>query len=149
MSRMQVASFNDVKIYNLSAGECWVWGPSGPFHLVALRRHFTRTGKSVPQWLTERQRRNLAKDEDYRRRVELLQDFEFPTASQRVRMSPDGQFVVVTGTYPPGVKVYEVQELSMKFERRLTAEVGRLSRVCHHEIKGSPSGPFPCRSSIL
>ena len=40
------------------------------------------TGKAVPQWLPERQRRNLAKDENYRRRVELIQDLEFPTASQ-------------------------------------------------------------------
>jgi hypothetical protein len=40
------------------------------------------TGKAVPQWLPERQRRNLAKDENYRRRVELIQDLDFPTASQ-------------------------------------------------------------------
>lgn len=113
------------------------------------------TGKAVPQWLPERQRRNLAKDENYRRRVELIQDLEFPTASQvwvwlgtlgillaalcvcahhrvhvytktiqqRIKMSPDGQFVVATGTYPPAIRVYEVAEMSMKFERRLTAEV--------------------------
>jgi ribosome biogenesis protein ENP2 len=50
------------------------------------------------------------------------QDFEFPTASQRVQMSPDGQYVIVTGTYPPQVKVYEVAELGIKFERHLDAD---------------------------
>lgn len=103
----------------------------------------------------------MAKDENYRRRVELIQDLEFPTASQvrpcawmkvymwniggghdglsthpptynnnphdttrqRIKMSPDGQYVVATGTYPPAIRVYEVAEMSMKFERRLTAEV--------------------------
>ncbi|KAM3571815.1 hypothetical protein VYU27_006153 [Nannochloropsis oceanica] len=99
MSRMQVATFSGCKVYNLSAG------------------------KSVPQWLSEKQRRQLSKENDYRRRVELIQDLEFPTASQRLRVSPDGQYIVASGTYPPAVRVYEVQEMSMKFERRLTAEV--------------------------
>jgi ribosome biogenesis protein ENP2 len=81
------------------------------------------SGRVFAQWLSERQRRSLAKDEEYRRRVELLQDFDFPTASQCLRMSPDGQYVVATGTYPPQVKVYEVGELSMKFERHLDAEI--------------------------
>ncbi|CAM9990571.1 unnamed protein product, partial [Phaeothamnion confervicola] len=61
-------------------------------------------GKTVPHWLSEQQKRTLAKDVEYQRRIELLQDFDFPAASQRVRVSPDGQFVVVTGTYPPQVK---------------------------------------------
>ena len=50
------------------------------------------------QVASERQRRNLQKtDEEYRRRIELLQDFEFPEASQRVRLSDDGNFVLATG----------------------------------------------------
>ncbi|CAN0322758.1 unnamed protein product, partial [Discosporangium mesarthrocarpum] len=80
MSRMQVSTFHGVKIYNLSSG------------------------KTLPQWLSDKQRRSLSKDEDYRRRIELLQDFDFPTASQRVQTTPDGQYVVVTGTYPPQIK---------------------------------------------
>lgn len=62
------------------------------------------TGKTLPQWLSEKKRRSLAKDVEYRRRIELLQDFDFPTASQKVRVSPDAQYVIVTGTYPPQVK---------------------------------------------
>lgn len=38
-------------------------------------------------------------------------------------MSPDCQYVVAAGTYPPAVRVFDVQEMSMKFERRLTSEV--------------------------
>jgi ribosome biogenesis protein ENP2 len=38
-------------------------------------------------------------------------------------MTPDEQFVVVTGTYPPMVKVFEVRELSLKFERHMDSEV--------------------------
>ncbi|KAE9049182.1 Nucleolar protein 10 [Phytophthora rubi] len=101
MAALAASSLNGVKIYNLSSG------------------------KTLPQWLAEKggSRKALAKDEDYRRRVELLQDFHFPSGSQRVRMSADGNYVVATGVYPPSVKVYDVRDLSLKFERGLDAEV--------------------------
>eukprot|EP00903_Cladosiphon_okamuranus_P021876 g20111.t1 len=98
MSGMQVSTFHGVKIYNLSSG------------------------KTLPQWLSEKKRRSLSKDVDYRRRIELLQDFDFPTASQKVCVSQDGQYVIVAGTYPPQIKVFEVADLSMKFERHLDCE---------------------------
>ena len=58
----------------------------------------------MPQWLSEKKRRSLSKDVDYRRRIELLQDFDFPTASQKVCVSNDGEYVIVAGTYPPQIK---------------------------------------------
>ncbi|CAH0516487.1 unnamed protein product [Peronospora belbahrii] len=101
MAALAASSLNGVKIYNLSSG------------------------KTLPQWLAEKggSRKALAKDEDYRRRVELLQDCHFPAASQRVRMSSDGNYVVATGVYPPSVKVFDVRDLSLKFQRGLDAEV--------------------------
>ena len=60
---MQVSSTNDVKIYNLSAG------------------------KSLPEWLTERKRRQLVKNDiEVRKRIELIQDFEMPAVSDCVRI---------------------------------------------------------------
>ncbi|KUF97727.1 Peptide deformylase 2 [Phytophthora nicotianae] len=104
MAALAASSLNGVKIYNLSSG------------------------KTLPQWLAEKggSRKALAKDEDYRRRVELLQDFHFPASSQRIRMSSDGNYVVATGMYPPSVKVFDVRDLSLKFERGLDAEVVQL-----------------------
>lgn len=103
MAALAATAFNGVKVYNLSSG------------------------KTLPQWLAEKSsRRALSKDEDYRRRVELLQDFHFPAGSSRVRMSRDGHFVVAAGAYPPSVKVFDVRDLSIKFERRLDAEVVQL-----------------------
>ncbi|KAF1772837.1 Bestrophin/UPF0187 [Phytophthora cactorum] len=83
MAALAASSLNGVKIYNLSSG------------------------KTLPQWLAEKggSRKALAKDEDYRRRVELLQDFHFPAGSQRV---------------------FDVRDLSLKFERGLDAEVVQL-----------------------
>lgn len=91
---------NNVKVYNLSAG------------------------KSLPDWLTERKRRQLSKrDVEFRQKIELIQDFDMPDLSGCVRMSPDGRYILATGTYKPRVKCYEVASLSQKFERCVDYEV--------------------------
>ena len=97
---MQVSSTNDVKIYNLSAG------------------------KSLPEWLTERKRRQLVKNDiEVRKRIELIQDFEMPAVSDCVRISADGQYVLATGIYKPRIRCYDLHNLGMKFERCLDSEV--------------------------
>ena len=97
---MQVSTTNDVKIYNLSAG------------------------KSLPDWLTERKRRQLVKNDiEVRKRIELIQDFEMPAVSDRIKISPDGQYVLATGIYKPRVRCYDLHNLGLKFERCLDSEV--------------------------
>lgn len=97
---MQVSCPNNVKIYNLSAG------------------------KSLPEWLSERKRRSLLKKNvDIRRRIELIQDFDMPGVSTSVRISRDGQYVFATGIYKPRVKCFDVNNLSLKFERCFDSEV--------------------------
>lgn len=46
-----------------------------------------------------------------------------PGVSTSIRMSPDSQFILVTGTYKPRVKCYDVNHLSAKFERCFDSEV--------------------------
>ena len=64
----------------------------------------------------------LAKDENYRKRLELIQDFDMPTACNSIKMTKDKEHIIVSGTYPPCVKCYTVRDLSMKFQRGLTCE---------------------------
>ena len=91
---MQSTSVNDVKIYNLTMG------------------------KSMPDWLSSRKRRRLLKtDSALRNRIELFQDFVMPGVSQCIKLSPDGQSIVVTGTYKPRMRSFDTHELAMKFER--------------------------------
>lgn len=97
---MQVSDPNNVKIYNLTAG------------------------KSLPQWLSDRKKRALLKkDIDLRRRIELLQDFDMPDVSNCIKVSKDGHYILATGIYKPRVRCYEVENLSMKFERCMDSEV--------------------------
>lgn len=69
---MKVSTFNGCKVYNLSVG------------------------KTMPVWLSENKKRALAKDEEYRKRLELMQDFEMPTASQCIKMTADGSIDIQT-----------------------------------------------------
>ena len=44
------------------------------------------TGKSLPEWLAEGKKRSLRKDDQYNRRLELVQDLHFPAACQRLKV---------------------------------------------------------------
>mmetsp|Transcript_208 Transcript_208/g.456 ORF Transcript_208/g.456 Transcript_208/m.456 type:complete len:778 (-) Transcript_208:1787-4120(-) len=98
---MNVQKRNDVTIYNLS---------SGPM---------------LPEWLGDRARRNLSKrDEQIRRRIELIQDFQMPASSSKVVQSNgDGRYIIVGGTYPPRIRCYDVHDLTMKFERYVDSHI--------------------------
>ncbi|KAF2069004.1 hypothetical protein CYY_009680 [Polysphondylium violaceum] len=96
---MNLLTTNGVKIYNVSAG------------------------KSLPEWLSEKKREELRKNEEFRSRIELIQDFSFETSSQRLKFTPDGQYIMATGIYPPQVKVFEVSQLSSKLTRNLDCHV--------------------------
>jgi len=99
---MQVSNPNNIKIYNLSAG------------------------KSLPEWLTDRKKRSLQRNDiDIRRRIQLLQDFEMPTVSNCVDISKDGQYILATGVYKPRVRCYDVSQMSLKFERCMDSEIIR------------------------
>ncbi|SCZ88161.1 BZ3500_MvSof-1268-A1-R1_Chr2-1g04230 [Microbotryum saponariae] len=54
--------------------------------------------------------------------IRLIQDFEFPEASNKIKTTSDGQYVVATGTYKPRMKVFDLQELSLKTERVTDSE---------------------------
>lgn len=97
---MQSTSINDVKIYNLTLG------------------------KTMPDWLSSRAKRKLLKtDSALRNRIQLLQDFTMPGVSQTIQLSPDGQYVMVTGTYKPRLRCFDTAQLAMKFERCFDSEI--------------------------
>ncbi|BBN17361.1 ribosome biogenesis protein ENP2 [Marchantia polymorpha subsp. ruderalis] len=96
---MKVTSLNGVKVYAVSGQ------------------------RSFATWVAPAKMRALRKDDEYMRRIELLQDLQFDTASTRIKATRDGQYLVASGIYPPQVKVYELKEMSLKFERHLNSEI--------------------------
>ncbi|KAG6916426.1 hypothetical protein DXG01_006830 [Tephrocybe rancida] len=84
------------------------------------------SSSSLPDWLT---RKRAAKGKGKRAirehvegTIELIQGFEFPEASNRIKSTRDGHHVVATGTYKPQIRVWDLDQLSLKFERHTDAE---------------------------
>ncbi|KAH7319771.1 WD repeat protein [Stachybotrys elegans] len=75
------------------------------------------TARALPDWLARRRKRSLKDDVEYQNRVELLQDFEFEEASNCIRVSDDGDWVMSTGTYKPQIHVHNLSQLSLSFSR--------------------------------
>ena len=98
---MKVSELNGVKIYDLSSG------------------------KSVPEYVEEAKKRKikLKEMEEYANRIDLIQDLDYHTSSQRLRISDDNRYLITSGLYPPMVIIYETAELSMKCERGIDSEV--------------------------
>ena len=71
--------------------------------------------RDLPNHLIQKQREK--KDPEYANRVELLQDFEFEEASQCVRVSQDGEWVMSTGTYKPQIHTHYLPNLSLSWAR--------------------------------
>lgn len=71
--------------------------------------------RDLPNHLTQKQREK--KHPEYANRVELLQDFEFEEASQCVRVSEDGEWVMSTGTYKPQIHTHYLPNLSLSWAR--------------------------------
>lgn len=98
---MKLSTLNGVKIYDLSSG------------------------KSLPEYMEEAKKRNvkLKALDEYQSRINLVQDLDFRVASQRIVVSPDQNYIIASGLYPPRVKIFETGELSLKVERGIDAEV--------------------------
>ncbi|KAI0477792.1 WD repeat protein [Xylariaceae sp. FL0804] len=79
------------------------------------------TARPLPDWLARRRKRSLKHDAEYQNRIELLQDFEFEEASQCVRASEDGDWIMSTGTYKPQMHVHYLPHLSLSFARHTTS----------------------------
>ncbi|KAJ1978440.1 Small ribosomal subunit biogenesis [Dimargaris xerosporica] len=98
---LQVSNANNVKVYTVCG---------------------SAMGRKIPEWMVQQKKKELKKDRKWQTRVELIQDFDFPTASNRIRVTNDGQYVMATGVYKPRLRVFEYSDMSMKFERYTDAE---------------------------
>lgn len=84
------------------------------------------SSSSLPDWLTRKRAASKKSKREIRERIEgtleLIQSFEFPEASNRIRTTKDGHHAIATGTYKPQMRVWDLDQLSLKFERHSDAE---------------------------
>lgn len=85
------------------------------------------SSSSLPDWLTRKRAvkakgKKRAIREHIEGSIELIQHLEFPEASNRIKTTRDGHHVIATGTYKPQMRVWDLDQLSLKFERHSDAE---------------------------
>ena len=83
------------------------------------------SSSSLPDWLTRKRvakKGNRAIKEHVEGTIDLIQEFEFPEASNRIKTTRDGHHAIATGTYKPQMRVYDLDQLTLKFERHTDAE---------------------------
>jgi ribosome biogenesis protein ENP2 len=86
----------------------------------------TGSASSLPDWLV---RKRAAKSKSKRAirehvegTIELIQHFDFPEASIRIKSTRDGHHLIATGTYKPQMHVWDLDQLALKFERHTDIE---------------------------
>ncbi|KAH9849616.1 hypothetical protein C2E23DRAFT_737083 [Lenzites betulinus] len=84
------------------------------------------SSSSLPDWLTRKRQANGKGKRVIREQiegiVELIQHFDFPEASNKVKTTRDGHHAIATGTYKPQIRTWDLDQLSLKFERHTDAE---------------------------
>ncbi|RKO94921.1 WD40 repeat-like protein, partial [Caulochytrium protostelioides] len=99
---LKVSTANNVKVYSVAAA----------------------AKSAVPDWAPgSRNAKQQSKNAKQRAAtLELLQDFEFPQASNCIRQSEDGGYILATGIYKPQIRCYDLSQSSLKFKRHCDAE---------------------------
>ncbi|KAL0469928.1 WD40-repeat-containing domain protein [Neurospora intermedia] len=80
------------------------------------------TARPLPEWLARRRKRSAKYEPEELNNFELLQNFDFEEASNCVRVSEDGNWIMSSGTYKPQFHVHNTQELSLSFARHTKSE---------------------------
>ena len=115
------------------------------------------SASSLPDWLVRKRAAKAKGKRAIRERVEgtieLIQHFEFPEASNRIKTTRDGHHIIATGTYKPQMRVWDLDQLALKFERHTDIEnvdfiVSFFFFSFHHTL-GSSNDDALCFSQIL
>ncbi|EIW66304.1 hypothetical protein TREMEDRAFT_40971 [Tremella mesenterica DSM 1558] len=85
---------------------------------------------SLPSWITIKPRskptptgaRKRQRAQRQLGQLELIQDFAFPGSAIKIKTTEDGRHAIATGTYKPVIKVWDLDQLTVKFERVTDAE---------------------------
>lgn len=61
----------------------------------------------------------------------MLQDFSMPHVSNLVKVTNDNEYVITAGTYKPRLRVYDTNQMSLKYEKVMDSHAIQL--VCLEE----------------
>ena len=98
---LTVIESNDKKIYNLAETQAIS-------SLILKHKQKSKTARS-----------ETGKGSD----ISVIQNFEFPAASNKIAVSKDSNYIVASGVYGPQLRIYETTQMSMKCMRGMDSEI--------------------------
>ncbi|KAG2039198.1 NUC153 and WD40 repeat-containing nucleolar rRNA processing-related protein [Suillus americanus] len=108
------------------------------------------SSSSIPDWLIRKRaakgKGKRVSKEHVQGAIELIQGFEFPEASNRIKTTRDGHHAIATGTYKPQTRVWDLDDLNLKFERHSDAE--NVDFINDRTIELHTQGGFHYRTRI-
>ena len=113
MTNILVSEINGLKVYNLSAGR-------------TLQEMLTSAKYNI---------KKLKKDDEFLNKIELIQNFDYPISSSCIKLTDDGSHLFTAGLYAPRLKIYDLNEMSLKVERGLDSEVRRIATISNDYTK--------------
>ena len=81
--------------------------------------------QTLPEFIEDALKNNqsLKKNVNFQNRLEILQGFQFSSHSNQIRLTINKRYLGVSGMYPPDLLVYDLDELAIKFVRRIDSEI--------------------------
>lgn len=107
MSNILLSEINGVKVYNLSSGK-------------TLEEMLRSVNYNI---------KKLKKSNEYSSNIELIQEFEYPVSSSCIKVSEDGSCILTGGVYPPRLKIFDLNEMTLKVERGTDAEIRKIANI--------------------
>ncbi|KAK0544917.1 Small ribosomal subunit biogenesis [Tilletia horrida] len=109
-------------VYTISGANAGPSNATASANSTSLPDILKRSGSTNKRKKRRRDDSKLGSIDHQLSKIELIQDFEFPEASHRIRSTRDGLHIVATGTYKPQIRVWECEQLALKFERHTDAD---------------------------
>src|ERR1700744_1705298 len=82
------------------------------------------TTSSLPDWITKKSGKSKkhVKRERVQSTLQLVRDFAFPQTGTKIRTTEDGHHAIGIGTYKPQMRCWDLDQLTLKFERVTDSE---------------------------
>lgn len=83
-------------------------------------------GKKSLQQILQNSKLKARYNEEAKNYTSLIDDLEFPVATNCIRLTADENHLWATGVYPPQVRCFVLDDLTMKFQRNCDSEVVKI-----------------------
>lgn len=97
-----------IVIYPFWTVQCKTESKYKAVKISCWQQYFCHKYKCVICWLDHVHICCLCVSKDIHRRIELIQDFDMPTVSTKVKVSRDGQYVMATGKYANSLVLFDL-----------------------------------------